>query len=149
MAKGRAQSVHRIVREDAFTMHDLFIYGTLLPGLRLQAEMHGAESLGPAKVAGRLVDVGRYPGLVHGEGEVLGAVYRVSGAQLARLDAVEDMVPGERAASQYWRERVPVLHGALAGQSVWTYVYNRPVDGLKPIAHGDYRRYIREVGRAS
>ena len=98
---------------------------------------------------GRLVDVGRYPGLLHGEGTVTGEVYRVSDAQLARLDEVEEMVPGDRAASQYWREQVTVLEGALAGQSVWTYVYNQPVDGLTPIAHGDYRRYIREVGRES
>ena len=130
-------------------MHDLFIYGTLMPGLRLQAEMHGAERLGRARVPGRLVDVGRYPGLLHGDGLVSGEVYRVSDAQLARLDEVEDMVPGDRAASQYWRERVTVRDGALAGQQVWTYVYNLPVDGLTPIAHGDYRRYIREVGRAS
>ena len=130
-------------------MHDLFIYGTLMPGLRLQAQMQGAEHLGPACVPGRLVDVGRYPGLLQGEGTVTGEVYRVSDAQLARLDEVEDMVPGDRAASQYWRARVQVRSGALAGQAVWTYVYNRPVDGLTPIPHGDYRRYIREVGRAS
>jgi gamma-glutamylcyclotransferase (GGCT)/AIG2-like uncharacterized protein YtfP len=130
-------------------VHDLFIYGTLMPGLRLEAEMHGAERRGPARVSGRLVDVGRYPGLLHGEGTVTGEVYRVSDAQLAQLDAVEEMVPGDRAASQYWRERVQVLEGPLAGQPVWTYVYNRPVDGLTPIAHGDYRRYIREVGRES
>ncbi len=130
-------------------MHELFIYGTLMPGLRLQAEMRGAERLGTACVPGRLVDVGRYPGLVHGEGRVAGEVYRVTDAQLARLDQVEDMVPGDRTASQYWRERVTVLEGPLAGQQVWTYVYNRPVDGITPIADGDYRRYIREVGRES
>ena len=130
-------------------MHELFIYGTLMPGLRLQAEMQGAERLGPARVPGRLVDVGRYPGLLQGEGLVVGEVYRVSEAQLAHLDEVEEMVPGDRGASQYWRERVTVQEGALAGQQVWTYVYNLPVDGLTPIAHGDYRRYIREVGRES
>ena len=130
-------------------MHELFIYGTLMPGLRLEAEMQGAERLGLARVPGRLVDVGRYPGLLHGEGLVSGEVYRVSDAQLARLDEVEEMVPGDRGASQYWRERVTVQDGALTGQQVWTYVYNLPVDGLTPIAHGDYRRYISEVGRAS
>ena len=130
-------------------MHELFIYGTLMPGLRLEAEMQGAEHLGPARVPGRLVDVGHYPGLLHGQGEVAGELYRVSDAQLARLDEVEEMVPGNRAASQYWREQVPVLAGALVGQQVWTYVYNLPIEGLAPIAHGDYRRYILEVGRDS
>lgn len=130
-------------------MHDLFIYGTLMPGLRLAHEMQGAEALGPAQVPGRLVDVGRYPGLVHGAGVVLGELYRVDEARLIRLDQVEDMVPGNRAASQYWREQVPVLQGALAGSRVWTYVYNLPTEGLTPIPHGDYRRYIRALGRAS
>ena len=129
--------------------HALFIYGTLMPGLRLEAEMHGARFVGAAQVPGRLVDVGRYPGLLHGEGLVSGEVYEVDDAQLARLDEVEDMVPGNRAASQYWRETVTVVGGPQQGQMVQTYVYNRPAEGCTPIPHGDYRRYIRDVGRDS
>ena len=129
--------------------HALFIYGTLMPGLRLEAEMHGARFLGAAQVPGRLVDVGRYPGLLQGEGVVTGEVYEVDDAHLARLDVVEDMVPGNRAASQYWREVVTVCGGPLQGQQVQTYVYNCPTEGCTPIAHGDYRRYIREIGRES
>jgi gamma-glutamylcyclotransferase (GGCT)/AIG2-like uncharacterized protein YtfP len=130
-------------------MTHLFIYGTLMPGLRLQAEMHGARFVAAAQVPGRLVDVGRFPGLLQGEGLVTGEVYEVDDAHLARLDVVEGMVRGDRAASQYWREEVTVLSGPLQGQPVQTYVYNRPVDGCSPIPHGDYRRYIREVGRES
>jgi gamma-glutamylcyclotransferase (GGCT)/AIG2-like uncharacterized protein YtfP len=130
-------------------MHLLFIYGTLLPGLRLQAQMQGARFVGAAELPGRLVDVGRYPGLIPVEGRVSGEVYEVDDAHLARLDAVEDMVPGDRAASQYWREVFTVVAGPLQGQSVQTYVYNQAVEGLTPIPHGDYRRYIREVGRDS
>ncbi len=130
-------------------MHRLFIYGTLMPGLRLEAEMHGAGFVATAQVQGRLVDVGRFPGLLHGEGAVTGEVYEVDDAQLARLDVVEGTVRGDRAASQYWREEVTVLSGPLQGQPVQTYVYNRPVDGYSFIPHGDYRRYIREVGRDS
>jgi len=131
------------------SVHSLFIYGTLMPGLRLAHEMAGAQALGLAQVPGQLVDVGRYPGLVHGPGVVHGELYAVDDALLARLDAVEEMVPGDRAASQYWRERVTVQAGACAGQGVWTYIYNRPTEGLVRIAHGDYRRHIREVGRDS
>ena len=111
--------------------------------------MQGALFVGPAQIQGRLIDVGRYPGLLQGEGQVSGEVYEVDDAHLARLDVVEDMVPGDRDASQYWREEVTVLNGPLQGQQVQTYVYNRPVDGCTPIPHGDYRRYIREVGRES
>lgn len=131
----------------------LFIYGTLLPGLRLEAEMHGARFAGAAQVPGRLVDVGRYPGLLlgppSGVGTVTGEVYEVDDAHLLRLDEVEGMVPGDRAASQYWRVGLAVVGGSLQGQQVQTYVYNLPVDGLTPIAHGDYRRYIRQIGRDS
>ena len=127
----------------------LFIYGTLMPGLRLEAEMHGARFVGAAQVPGRLVDVGRFPGLLPGDGQITGEVYEVDDVQLARLDVVEGMVRGDRGASQYWREAVSVLSGPLQGQPVQTYVYNRPVDACVPIPHGDYRRYIREVGRNS
>jgi gamma-glutamylcyclotransferase (GGCT)/AIG2-like uncharacterized protein YtfP len=131
----------------------LFIYGTLMPGLRLEAEMHGARFVGAAQVPGRLVDVGRFPGLLldlsTGNGTVTGEVYEVDDAHLARLDVVEGLVHGDRASSQYWREAVTVLGGPLQGQPVQTYVYNRPVDACTPIPHGDYRRYIREVGRDS
>jgi gamma-glutamylcyclotransferase (GGCT)/AIG2-like uncharacterized protein YtfP len=130
-------------------MNRLFIYGTLMPGLRLQAEMQGARFVGAAQVSGRLVDVGRYPGLLAGEGLVTGEVYEVDDAHLALLDGVEGVVPGDRAASQYWREVVAVVSGALQGQQVQTYLYTRPTDGCTPIPHGDYRRYIREVGRES
>ena len=130
-------------------MNRLFIYGTLMPGLRLEAEMQGARFVSAAQVPGRLVDVGRYPGLLQGDGQVTGEVYEVDDAHLARLDGVEGVVPGDRAASQYWREEVTVLNGPLQGQPVQTYVYKRPVDGCTPIAHGDYRRHIREVGRES
>ena len=129
--------------------HLLFIYGTLLPGLRLAHEMQQAECLGPGRVAGRLVDVGRYPGLLPGAGEVHGEIYRLNESLLKRLDHVESMVPTDRAASQYWREQVLVLSGPCVGQSVWTYVYNRSIQGLTPISSGDYRQYIRAVGRES
>ena len=129
--------------------HIIFIYGTLMPGLRLEAEMHGARFMGPAQVQGRLVDLGSYPGLLPGDGQVTGEVYEADDAHLTRLDGVEGVVPGDRAESHYWREVVTVLSGPLQGQQVQTYVYNRPTDGCTPIPHGDYRRYIREVGRES
>jgi gamma-glutamylcyclotransferase (GGCT)/AIG2-like uncharacterized protein YtfP len=129
--------------------HALFIYGTLMPGLRLEAEMLGARFVGSAHIEGRLFDLGHYPGLLQGDGPVTGEVYQVDDAHLTHLDGVEGVVPGDRDASQYWREEVTVLSGPLQGQRVQTYVYNGPVDGCVPIPHGDYRRYIREVGRES
>jgi gamma-glutamylcyclotransferase (GGCT)/AIG2-like uncharacterized protein YtfP len=120
----------------------LFIYGTLLPGLRLEREMTGAEYLGAAQVRGDLYDIGTYPGLVAGAGLVSGEIYRVSTEHLLRLDSVEEVVANNPAASLYWRERIKVEKGAYTGESVWVYRYNKPTDRLKRVPDGDYRRYI-------
>ncbi len=119
----------------------LFIYGTLLPGLRLEREMSGAQRLGVAQVHGQLYDIGSYPGLVSGVGLVSGEIYRVTPEYLRRLDAVEEMIHDNKPASLYWRERIEVVTGDFAGRQVWVYLYNQSVDGLRPI-DGDYRRYL-------
>ena len=128
----------------------LFIYGTLLPGLRLDHHMTGAERLGPALVQGRLYDLGTYPGWVQGEGWVRGEMYRLSSSHLQRLDVVEEVVPGDPAASLYGRDRIQVSEGACAGQWVWVYRYNRPVTGCLQILSGDYLEHVRQTpGRIS
>lgn len=119
----------------------LFIYGILLPGLRLEREMSSAHRLGVAQVHGQLYDIGSYPGLVSGVGLVSGEIYRVTPEHLRRLDAVEEMIPGNKPASLYWRDRIKVATGAFAHQDVWVYRYIQSVDGLRPI-DGDYRRYL-------
>lgn len=145
----------------------LLVYGTLLPGLRLAAEMAGARLIGPGTVPGALYDLGAYPGLlplppgpaeqghrqIHGQthGLVYGLVYAVAANHLARLDAVEEVVPGDVAASLYLRQAlpceplVPTRAPSDWPTSVWAYVYNRPVDGCRPIAHGDYLRYLQTL----
>lgn len=138
----------------------LLVYGTLLPGLRLAGEMAGAEWIGPGTVPGTLFDLGSYPGVkllpaglsgpeigqVHGL--VHGLVYGVDAAHLARLDAVEERVPGDDAASLYLRLALPCQPADPATASphwpaqVWVYVYNRAVDGCPRIPSGDYRAYL-------
>jgi gamma-glutamylcyclotransferase (GGCT)/AIG2-like uncharacterized protein YtfP len=120
----------------------LFIYGTLLPGLKLEREMTGAEYLGAAQVRGDLYDIGTYPGLVAGPGLVSGEIYRVSAEHLLHLDSVEEVVANNPAASLYLRERIKVVTGNFAGQLVWVYIYNRSVERLRLLSGGDYRAYL-------
>ena len=128
----------------------LFIYGTLLPGLRLNHHMSGAERLGPARVQGRLYDLGTYPGWLQGEGLVRGEIYRLSSSHLQRLDEVEEMVPGDPVGSLYWRDRIQVVKGFCSGQWVWVYRYNRSVTGCFLIPSGDYLEHVRQTpGRVS
>lgn len=123
----------------------LFIYGTLLPGLRLAHEMQGAEPMGTAQVRGYLYDIGSYPGLTDGDGLVKGEIYRVTPEHLQRLDVVEDVVSGDRSASLYCREPIEVVSGPFALQFVWVYRFNRTVNGLRRIPEGDYRRYLSAI----
>ena len=120
----------------------LFVYGTLLPGLRLEREMEGAKHLGAGKVRGCLYDLGSYPGLVEGEGLIAGEIYRLDPQHLRRLDEVEEMVADDQNASLFWRVRVQIVTGTHATQWVWCYRYNRSVQGFPLVTHGDYRAYL-------
>lgn len=129
------------------TPEALFIYGTLLPGLCRHDALRGASLLGAARVQACLHDLGEYPGLVPGSGLVLGEVYAVDEDLLAHLDAVEEVVPGDDAASLYLRRKVTLQDGGPAvPQQAWTYVYNCPVKDCPLIAGGDYRQYLRGRG---
>jgi gamma-glutamylcyclotransferase (GGCT)/AIG2-like uncharacterized protein YtfP len=126
----------------------LFIYGTLLPTLCRHDALHGAPCVGPARVRACLHDLGEYPALVPGDGVVLGEVYAVDARLLAHLDAVEEVVPGDDAASLYLRRkiRLDALAPGLPEQA-WTYVYNRSVADSPLIEGGDYRQHLRERGQ--
>ena len=112
----------------------LFAYGTLMRGYPLhRALAGGATLLGEGRAAGRLLDLGRYPGLVKGRGAVRGEVYRLDDPQLlsvldreegynfVRRHAVVTLVDGRRARA-------------------WVYGYRGPRERAVPIPHGDYRR---------
>ena len=129
------------------TSEALFIYGTLLPSLCRHDALRGAPLLGAARVQACLHDLGEYPGLVPGNGVVLGEVYAVDEALLAHLDVVEEVAPGDDAASLYLRRKVTLQAcDPTVPQQAWTYVYNRPVEACPLIAGGDYRQYLRGRG---
>ncbi len=125
----------------------IFVYGTLLGtarGAYGRAERRRltleGERLGPATVPGRLLDLGRYPGLI-AEGEsgdvVHGEVVRLRtpGPTLAWLDAYEGLTAGGGEADEYVRERLVASLGGGGGIAVWTYRYRGPTGGL-PLLRG-------------
>ncbi|HEY0293748.1 MAG TPA: gamma-glutamylcyclotransferase family protein [Bordetella sp.] len=79
----------------------IFVYGTLRGGeandLALAAARAGLpppQALGPARVPGRLVDFGDWPGLLpDGPGTVLGDLYAVDPSLVALMDAIEEYTP--------------------------------------------------------
>lgn len=125
----------------------LFVYGTLRrearhPMHRLLARH--AEYRGEARYAGRLYDLGRYPGVVPAPGApaVRGELYRMRRPQalLPALDRYEGCTDTSEAPAEYRRERQPVLCTDGRWVEAWVYLYNRPTDALRPIASGDYLR---------
>ncbi len=134
----------------------LAAYGTLMTGQengldpRVRSRMQAGR---PCLIRGRLYEVretegdGRhatYPALVECRddramvrGELL-AIGAEAAIVLAALDRYEGYVPGDPDASTYLRRRRPVLADGVALQA-WIYLYNRPTDGLRPIANGRWR----------
>lgn len=133
-------------------MDTLFVYGTLLSGLRLHHHMSGAVLLGEAFVLGRLYDVGTYPALCIDNSQavsypVKGELYSVGPNLIENLDSVEEYYPNALDKSHYIRKPVSLLQSLTIekipckAQWVWAYVFNLSVDGLLEIKSGDYRAH--------
>ena len=112
----------------------LFAYGTLMRGYGLHAVLaRRATAVGDGTVRGRLLDLGRYPGLVDGNGRVHGEIYRLDDPQLL---PVLDREEGYNFVRR--RGIVTLVDGRRV--RVWLYRYRGPRERATPIPHGDYRR---------
>jgi gamma-glutamylaminecyclotransferase len=111
--------------------HRVFVYGTLLRGEVNHHLLAGAACLGPHRTAPvfTLYKLGTYPGLVRGgTSAVLGEVYRIDGAALRRLDALEDY------PRLYGRQLISTPYG-----ETWVYLFRGSVSGRRAIPSGDWR----------
>lgn len=114
----------------------LFVYGTLRRGQSRHALLEAAHYSTDGTVAGELVDLGQYPGLVAGPGRVTGELFALGDPALLRtLDEYEGFYGFDDPASLYHRGvcRVLAREGALV--EAWTYFYR-----------GDRRRARRLSG---
>jgi len=104
-------------------------------------EGEASRSLGPGKIAGRLFDLGEYPGALPGSGTetVYGEIYELLNPEL--LDQI-DCVEGAPPHGQLFR-RTRVRVTCTGGEEVeaWCYFYNGSVSGTNPISSGDYRQF--------
>lgn len=93
----------------------------------------GATLIGEARVAGQLLDLGTYPGLVEGPGRVRGELYRVDDAELLPVLDREEGYNFERRPSA-----VTLANGRRA--RAWVYWYRGPRHRAVLIPAGDFRR---------
>jgi gamma-glutamylcyclotransferase (GGCT)/AIG2-like uncharacterized protein YtfP len=115
----------------------LFAYGTLRRGAPMHGLIEGRASwIGPASAAGRLVDLGAFPGLVPARSardRVRGDLFAIDRAHReALLDALDRY---EGASFERIQEEVSGPHGAV---QAWLYVYRGDVAGLPLVPGGDY-----------
>ena len=112
----------------------LFLYGTLMRGQPAHRLLAGrATFVDEATVAGTLLALGRYPGVVAGRGRVRGEVWRLEAPQVLRtLDDYEG----------YNFERRPTVATLASGRRVraWVYRYRGPRTHAA-IPDGDWRRH--------
>lgn len=118
----------------------LFVYGTLLRGLERESVLSSSRFLGTVVVQANLYDIGSYPGIIDGEGQVIGEVYEIDQATLQRLDDIEGYNRKNPEGSEYVRKEVKILTTEV-DEPVVAYFYNRGVKESNRIVSGDYRKH--------
>lgn len=110
------------------------VYGSLMRGQGIQRSIGVVDKLrpaGPCRIRGDLFTVAEYPGLVDGDGNVLGELYEVlDPTAWMALDSYEEYDPAQPGESLFIRRQVPLLSPEVIA---WVYFYNRPVTGLQRI----------------
>jgi pyruvate carboxylase len=130
---------------------NLFVYGTLRddPGHEMfHVLARNAKFVGEATVAGRLYDLGEYPGLVLSSertDRVKGELYRLSeataGNTLSVLDDYEGMGPSEPTPHEYRRALVTAYLTDGKSSTAWAYILDRPSTSLPRIMSGDFSEW--------
>lgn len=111
----------------------IFVYGTLLKGQRNYTHyLAPNEPCASAVLNGyHMFDIGSYPGIVPGKGNVKGEIYRINARQLSAIDRLE--VEGDL----YIRTPVTVTIDDDTNLHVNAYIYNRNVEGLSEIPYDE------------
>jgi gamma-glutamylaminecyclotransferase len=116
--------------------HQVFVYGTLLRGEVNHHLLAGAEFLGPCRTEPcfTLYLLGAYPGAVQAGGTaIMGEVYGVDKAGLARLDRLEEY------PRLYDRRPIPTPWGRA-----WVYLYRGSVRDCPVLPGGDWRALVND-----
>ena len=124
----------------------IVLYGTLQRGQPAFVRLGLGRRLrfvSGATVAGRLVDLGAYPGFVFGDAIVTGQLFAIlDGSVLSDLDAFEGFDPSRHARSLYIRERIAVIDPR---RQAWIYRFNGSAAGRPEIGGGDWIAYRRRI----
>jgi gamma-glutamylcyclotransferase (GGCT)/AIG2-like uncharacterized protein YtfP len=134
------------------TSHNqLFVYGSLRsdfghPAYASYISEHFVL-LGPARVKGKVYDLGEFPGAVPTSAQdyITGELYRLREGQdfdwaMAQLDDYEGL---HENPPLYSRETA-LVYTPNETTTAWMYWYNQPVDEKARIVSGDVMQYLQE-----
>ena len=121
----------------------IFVYGSLMRGLALHDHLKSGSFRGEGWTSGTLVSLGRYPGLIEGDGRVRGELYAFEdlAAALDILDDLEEYDVTDPSSSLYVRVASDVIRDDGTAVSAWLYRYNRDPAGLPRVDGGDWRAF--------
>jgi gamma-glutamylcyclotransferase (GGCT)/AIG2-like uncharacterized protein YtfP len=131
----------------------LFVYGSLRSGFQSPAYDYIKQYfdlVAPAKVKGKLYDMGEYPAAVPGieDAWIKGELYVARSADefsfaLAQLDDYEGVTVEKHEVQLYRRELIKVeVEGTLI--PAWIYWYNGDVAGRPEVKSGDILQYLKD-----
>ena len=133
-------------------MNDLlFVYGTLMQEFNSEITKvlrNNSKLVGEGWIAGRLFDIGSYPGLIYhpqSAQQVRGEIYKMYLPEqlLPLLDHYEMIDPNHPNENEYRRDLVTVKsqHEVL---NCWTYIFQLSPAPFPEISSGDYRSYFSQ-----
>lgn len=132
--------------------YHLFVYGSLRSGFKSPAYEYISRYfilVGPAKVRGKLFDLGEYPAGVPATGEtfVVGELYRVKKEAefswaIGQLDDYEGMNTEAGENALYQRD-IAEVHIEEHQVPAWVYWYRGDVSQAPLVPSGDILEYLR------
>lgn len=128
----------------------LFVYGTLMSSITHPMSEYlssNANLVGKGCIAGKLYDLGEYPGLIGTEdkkSQVFGEIFDICGkvALLRRIDEYEGCGKTQPKPHLYERRSVSVKLTSEQDIMAWTYFYLGNTRTHKCIEGGDYAAYV-------
>ncbi|MBD9356653.1 gamma-glutamylcyclotransferase family protein [Methylomonas albis] len=130
--------------------HYLFVYGTLRRDHQNQIQhpfLSTCLYINDASMRGELFAIDAYPGAIAaGTTLVKGELYLMQDPEqtLSALDIYEECTAQFPEPHEYMRRELAVSLPDGQTISAWTYLYNRPLTGLKRIDCGDYLNYLQD-----
>lgn len=130
----------------------LFVYGSLRSGFQNPAYEYISryfDLVGPAKVRGKLFDMGDYPAAIPFEEDsfIVGELYRIRNENeftwaMCQLDDYEGVLVEQHDQPLYRREICQVTMDQKT-LPAWIYWYNGEVSGRPPIESGDILTFLK------